>query len=518
MTRIKTLVAGLSLCAIVLVASNSFAAAPTILFNGAGSSAMFNTFAFAARIHTPNVCGMHNWSKKNGAATHDGRNASIPDVTGNIWIVWDDDVNPTKICAYLNIDSGIGVRSFFAVPTAIVTMPSSDIGSAGDQLVPAPMPPDEALPAVVYNALNNAAFNVAMTDIRPEDALFATNRALNPLTQDRSGLGYGPPPIGVPILSAFSGKSVVPVLFALSGTDPISGDPINFRYTTTSIGASPVVVFVNKTNTATGHLGSPVFTNVNRFVLSWVYNGMLSRTHDLTTTTGLPPVGIHTILREPLSGTYNTFEFNIPRSKEVASSQEIGVTPPADNPLNQTYHSGGSRQRAIGTGEMVQQVGNIADSLGYAFWGFGNFSPVVSTAKYLTVDGVDPIQASYTNGTFPTCSQPPCPGRLTFPNVKNGTYPAWSILRAVTVTPVPSGVGTLINAAIAESTQIPDFVPATGLTVFRSHYLQSGVAPHNGHKLGSPEAGGDMGGAVYTNQSDSDYVQDTGNEILGQIQ
>jgi hypothetical protein len=519
MTKLKSIVVGLSLCATVLLASNSFAQ-PTILFNGAGSSAQFNTWAFAASLTSPAVCGTRNWTKTNGAVVHDSRNSSIPDNKGNVWVVWDNDANPTTICAYINVDSGVGVRAFFAVPTCTLVLNTSDNGSSGDNLVPPPMRADVALPNAVYTALQGAAFNAGMTDIRPEDALFATNRALAPLTQNRSGLGYGPPPIGVPIQSSFSSKTAVPVQFALSGTDPISGQPINFTYTTATTGASPVIVFANKTEQGLGHLGSILFTNVPRFVLGWTLNGNLSRGRDLMGLIGtsLPSFGVHTILREPISGTYNTMEFDVVRSAEVNSSQENNVTPPQDNPLNQSYSSGGSRQRAIGTGEMVSEVGAIADSLGYAFWSFGNFAPVLNTTKYVTVDGIDPLKQTYLNGTFPSCSNPPCPGVVTFPNVRNGTYPIWSLLRIVTVSPMPSGLQQLYNAAISEATQIPDFVVPGELVVFRSHFNQAGVTGSNGIISGLPEAGGDMGGAIFNIQADKDYYADTGTEILGQLE
>jgi hypothetical protein len=268
-----------------------------------------------------------------------------------------------------------------------------------------------------------------------------------------------------------------------------------------------------------GHLGSILFTNVGRFPLAWTFNGNLSRGRDLFPIHAtIPAVGVHTILREPISGTYNTFEFDIVRSLEVNSSQENNVTPPQDNPLNQTYASGGSRQRAIGTGEMISEVGDIADSLGYAFWSFGNFAGVVSTTKYVTVDGIDPLRASYVNGTFPTCTTPPCPGAVAFPHIKDGTYPIWTILRFVTVSPIPSGIQSLYNAVLTFAGEIPDFVPYTQLATFRSHYNQSGVTGSNGLIPGMPEAGGDMGGAVYNDQSDLDYYNDTGMEILGQMQ
>ena len=524
MTKLKTIVASLSLiCAMVLLASTSYAT-PTIVFNGAGSSAQFNTWAFGAEYTNggtqPSVCGLmgnRNWTKTNGAVVHDSRSSQIPDTKGNIWIVWDNDTNPTVICAYVSVDSGVGVRAFFAVPTCTNVLNSSDNGSSGDNLVPAPFNPDVPLPAAVYNAITGAAFNAGMTDIRPEDALFATNRALAPLTENRSGLGYGPPPIGQPILSEFSSKSAVPVLFALSGTDPISGDPITFTYTTSSTGASPVVIFANSTLAGLGQLGSPAFTNIPRFELAWALNGNLTRTRDIINLSA-PAYGLHVMLREPISGTMNTLEFCITRSVEVNSSQENNVTPPGDNPLNQHYASGGSRQRVIGTGEMISEVGATGDALGYAFWSFGNFAGVISTTKYVTVDGIDPIKAAYTNGIFPTCSEPPCVGALTFPNIKNGSYPIWSILRIVTVSPVPSGIEALYNAALAEAVEIPDFVPANQLTVFRSHYNQSGVTGSNGIVPGHPEAGGDMGGAVFNVHADTDYYGDTGMEILQQKQ
>lgn len=521
MTKLKPVLVGLSLCAIVLLTSTAFAQV-NILFNGAGSSAQFNTWAFGAEAGTSPVCGTRNWTKANGAVIHDVRSGSIPDNAGNIWIVWDNDTNPTKVCAYISVDSSVGVRAFFAVPTAEVILNSSANGSSGDNLVPSPFNPDVPLPSAVFNALYNGGtgtpVNAGMTDIRPEDALFATNRALAPLTQNRSGLGYGPPPIGVPILSAFSSKNAVPVQFALSGTDPISGQPISFSYATASVGASPVVVFVNTTNTGLGHTGNVLLTNVPRFVLGWALNGNLTRVRDLYGITAtLPSVGLHVLLREPLSGTYNTMEFDIARSLEVNSSQENNVTPPADNPLNQTYASGGSRQRVVGTGEMVSKGGSIADAIGYSFWGFGNFAGVLTTTKYLMVDGVDPLRGNYVGGGFPACNPSPCPGLLAFPNIKNGLYPIWSILRLVTVAPMPSGIQALYNAALANAGEIPDFAPLNTLTVFRSHYNQSGVAGSNGI-TGTPEAGGDMGGAIFEIQDDKDYFNDTGTEILQQMQ
>src|SRR5271157_2452776 len=113
MTKLKLMAVNLSLCAMVLLATNSYAQ-PTILFNGAGSSAQFNTWAFAASLTNPAICGTRNWTKTNGAVVHDSRSSQIPDTKGNVWVVWDNDNSPTTICAYTNVDSSVGVRAFFA--------------------------------------------------------------------------------------------------------------------------------------------------------------------------------------------------------------------------------------------------------------------------------------------------------------------------------------------------------------------------------------------------------------------
>jgi hypothetical protein len=101
---------------------------------------------------------------------------------------------------------------------------------------------------------------------------------------------------------------------------------------------------------------------------------------------------------------------------------------------------------------------------------------VVSSTRYLTVDGIDPIYASYAGGFFPSCT-PPCPGIVSFTNIINGSYPIWSVYRVATSKAVPTGVAALIVAAQTQAaTTIPDFVPFNQLGVFRSHYYLSGKA------------------------------------------
>jgi len=495
----------------MLVGVNCFAVTG-VLFNGVGSSGAFNAFGLAAD-NSLSQCGTNIWTKKNGASGIDNRSAAIPANTGNIWIVWNN--AKTNVCAYLAVDSVIGQQLFFAVPRATLSIPSTEIGEAGDNLIATLT--DVPLDGTVYNLLNNQTFNCAPTDIRPEDALFEENRVLAALdTVHYNGLGYGPGPIGTTILSSQSTKSVTPVAFAISGTDPITGQAIP-AYKTSNVGAQVIMYFVNTSDTSAGGLGTSTFQNVPRFVLADALNGTLTRTRDLAAVTGLPAIGLHVFLREPTSGTYTTAEFTVPRSLEIGSTQELNVNPAINNPLNISYASGGTRQRVVGTGEMVSTVGAVTDSLGYAFWSTTTFAKVTSTTKYLTVDGVDPLYSSYifSNGVFPTCTAP-CPGLVPFTNVINGSYPSWNILRVTSGSPIPPGVSGLIKQAQTQVANVtPDFLPLTSLFVFRSHYTQSGKPGSDGIAAGKAESGGDVGGAVFTNQADLDFFTDTGKEIIG---
>jgi len=513
--RIKNTATALSVAVIMLVGSNAFAK-PSVLVNAAGSSGAFQAFALAALQGT---CGTNSWTKKSTAAGVDGRSASIPLEVGNIWIIWDN--AKTKVCSYLAVDSVIGQQLFFAVPRATLSIPASSIGTAGDNLIPTQT--DTTLDSAVYSALNGKVFNAAPTDIRPEDALFAENRALASLNSSYSGLGYGPGPIGTPIVSTFSGSTSTPVAFNLTGNDPITGQTVK-SYTTTNVGAQAVMVVVN--NLQTGSKGNfsnvAAFQNVNRFDLTQAVNGTYGSTRDLSSASGLPAVPLNVILREPTSGTYNTMEFNIPRNLEFNSTQELGVNPGAggnNNPLNLPNSGGGWRKRAIGNGEELKQVANSAngDVIGYGFWSTGNFAAYVDDVRYLTVDGVDPLFSSYSGGFFPTCTIP-CPGIVQFTNVLNGSYPIWNVLRVTTSKPIPSGVSSLIAAAQSAVVNVsPDFVPINAMNVFRSHFSrpESKRPISNGHISGVPEAGGDVGGTVITVQADLDNVADTGKEFIG---
>lgn len=605
----------------------------------AGSSAQFNEFALAAGgplgEGTGAICGAHHFTKKNAVQIADVRSGVTPADTGHLSLVWNhcadpldakcDGLAPTTICAFANLDSTLGVKAFMisnlTVPGGFINITSST--TPGNMLAPfwanATGTADEAMiPADVLKAINGQPFNAAVTDIRPEDAKFATTRALGKLNAARTGLGYGPAPIGSPIKEwSGSGSSTFNVVdFALSGFDPITGSAQK-PYTTITVGAAPVVVFVNTqagaSSSSSFHFSDPSVTNIGRFTLAGYLNGSITNTSALATSavTGNP---VHVFLREPLSGTYNTMEFNVPASKEIASSQEIGVDPSVNtltgadangnmgNPLNitvvnaacptcklGTFNSafqmeglaGATRQRAIGTGDMVKVVARMVDAsgitanaaavknsagvittpastctyaeslgvvsqssaagtcfdangdaIGYAFWGYGNFSfgnnVAPLTTKYLTVDGVDPLYSAAnpnTNGAgvFPVCDSSnfnylggKCPA-VPFDNIMNGSYPIWTMYRVVTSSPAPALVAALVAQAQDNSVVgvVRDFVPANSMKVFRSHYLQAGVAGSDGFATGTTEAGGDVGGAVYTVQQDLNHFNEYGSEITG---
>jgi len=531
-TRISS--AALLFTATLLFAASSFA--QTVQFIGVGSTTGLNAFSLAA---VKQLGATHIWTAKgkassggNFAQVVDQRSSSIPPNGGSIFIAWDDQSTP-NVYTYLAVDSTIGVEALLANPGGLLQVDSSAETTAGQNLIPYLGISDaSSVPATIYTAINNKLFNAALTAIRPEDALFATTRALAALNATNySGLGYtGSGGIGTAILSAFSTSSNTPVNFAVKGKDPISGLTIN-PWISTNIGAVPVLIVVNNTDTASGGFGSlnassqPVFTNINSQDLGNLFQGVITRTRDIlpASKSSVSPVGVHVIQRDPLTGVFNTLEFdNVRDFANVTKSQEEGVNPATNNPLNiTTSNADGStatRQRAIGSSEEVKELEAIEDSIGYAFFSYGDWSTAGSKVRYLTVNGVDPLYASYAGGLLPTCSSTGCPGSVTFPHVADGSYPLWATLEIVTTgKTVPPSVTAMVNAAIAESVNVPEFVPVSQLEVFRDHYTQSGIAGANGHKT-TTESGGSMGGAIITVQTDYDYITDHAKELVNERQ
>ena len=315
MIRMKSLFAVLAIAATVAVVP--FANAQVVHFVGAGSSAMFQGFAVAAVNDLAAVKAtanpgytVHHWSIKattapaNMAGLQDSRTplgGSPPPVEfGSFWAVWvnDNAGNPTDVWAYLSVDSTVGVRTYLASPRANLLLTGAVTSTAGVNVVPqtlfvAPwnVPDDASLPNTIYLALSGPLgkpITAGMTDIRPEDALLATNRILgsvpaggfpnpNPFTATTANpcpptdtkvpgsrfmcssypyfysfsLGYGPAPIGNAILSSQSATKATPVAFALPGfNDPITSQPVPATIKVFPIGESPIVFIANRQNPA----------------------------------------------------------------------------------------------------------------------------------------------------------------------------------------------------------------------------------------------------------------------------
>jgi len=389
-----------------------------------------------------------------------------------------------------------------------------------------------ALPAAIYTALNNAPFTAAFSGLRPEDAKFISTRVLSALnTTNYSGLGYGTGPttlIGTQILSSFSSSTANPEAFNIKGTDPFTGLAIK-AWTTVDIGAQATIFVTNRTNPnglgAGVSSGTPIFTDISNSVAQTIFEGTECDGNAFNALGAPANFPVTAILTEPLGANANVPEFTIFRCGKSTGgcpitgntqndSQEEGVNPalPNNNPLNLPCATvggiAGTRRRAIGVSEDVSSgVAKVEDSIAYVSFSYGNVSKIAGSANYgyLTRNGVDPIQATYTNGELPTCASPcPVTPGTSFPNLRNGTYKDWTVVMAVTNA---SGVNLtrtkLVVTAIQDNlnTTVPDFVPFIavggdpGLKYYRSHYLQSTYNPNNGLSS-QKEAGGDVGGCV----------------------
>jgi hypothetical protein len=646
----KMCVVPLCLVAALCVATTCYGQAPQVLF--VGSSGAFNSMAVSAvspdKQQTPNVPAPCNpsqlaanfWTVKSSTSkptAHgvDPRSGAPPE-PGTLWATWDNSASPTIVCAYLSVDSVVGQRLFFGTagsPAHAATLsidpslPANDpvncpagAGTLGVKAVPFIDDSANTLPCPVFMLLNGAVFNAGASDIRPEDALYANTRALLPCNgscatdHNKSGLGYGPYPTGNAIQSAFSATSAQVIAYNTSGSDPISGAAVEPAYVL-QIGAYPMMIFANITKTTNpGDFGMTVPTDILSHVVANVWSGLSTRTSDVTgslTAAGQP---LAVLEREMTSGTGNTFEWQLVRNKGIVETQENLVDPTDNlssdpgnctqpmvltkncgNPFNHVdAHSGATRSRVIGTGEMVSTAGGkssgtppscsatgLANALGYAFWSFSTYADLCTQAnlRYLQLDGNDPLFPSYSAnpagaGHFPTCSGTIATGitctAIPFTHMVNGDYRNWNIIR-VTIRQNytspgtgPSVMALILAAQDQAASTIPDFVPfvfcpsggtcspaaidsskaegfdpptgvKTGLLAFRSHYtfpsipVGGGVVvnPSTGSAINGTnqttigpfapysENGGDMAGAIFTVQSDIDFLADTGFELAG---
>jgi hypothetical protein len=546
---------------LALTALTAIANAQTVVYAGIGSSALFLQLGQAAgtSIAGGGLGATCVWSQLGSP------NATYPTVyplesidaatspslteTGNAWIAWTPQSKSctnitasTLIYAQLQTDSVIGDRSYFNGATlSAVTSPASQatnklIFATGEQAT---------LPAAIWTKLSGHVFTAAATDIRPEDAKFATARALatcDTAVGSSQYLGLGYTSRSTPIQSYYSNSTFHVVDFAL---------PTDGSFSVIPIGAAPIVVAVNPSN-ASG-FGNTGVTNISRSVLAKFLDGTYGNVSDLS---GSGTAAATVLIREPLSGTYNTMEYATPNTTTLQTSQDVGqnqitaernctgggtgATPITANNIlgtsGYTLHipsndnASAYRNRAIGTGQEVSQLLSVTDALGYSFWSTANFANATSTnAKYLQVDGVDPLQSSYSAGVIPTSGNGLL-SNVNFAHLQDGTYPLWSLLRLVTSNSgttnytYASQLGTAAQNFIS-STSRPDFVPfsvgasTVTLHVLHSHFVPPTVTfsstniPANGSSAFTPSAssctaaeiGGDVGGAILTVTSDQSY-------------
>jgi len=541
MNTVKGLLGGIALLLVLAIPTNS--QAQTVAFNGVGSSALFLELGQAAAAKKANgglgaTCLWSTSVKNAVVATDASANGGGETESGNAWVAWTptstnsctSTTTTTKIYAYLQTDSVVGNRCLFNGCT--VNFTSTAIGSSSSGLILGTSS-EVSLPSAIATILNaNKTVTAAGTDIRPEDAQFATKRGLTPCGtpvvtgSQYLGLGYS----NGGTIDSFYSTSVFHVInFAL---------PASFAVT--SVGATPIVVAVETDGTENG-FGDPNIKNLNRSTLARYLDGSIGSTNAaLTPGTAAvgTPAATTVLVREPLSGTYNTMEYNIPNSVELKTSQDVGFNQPsatkncsgtapkwnAEGTSLGTLVTGAVRNRVIGTGQMVTELLATPNTLGYAFWSVANFKAATNTAKYLTIDGIDPLENYYTDGEIP--ATPYDLTRVTLAHIKDGTYPIWSNLRLVNkgATALP-GVTALATAAQNFVTfgevlnPRPDFVPASSLKVLRSHFTPPGqtVVPANGDgsSCSVTEAGGDVGGVVLTHQVDVAYCVATGGSTKG---
>lgn len=479
----------------------------------------------------------------------------------------------------------------------VITTAADLAGTGSQKISSALWGADTALPANVVSIFDTGTLvNALLSDIRPDDAAFENCRVNSSLgagtyggaaSDGLDGLGYnsnnaaGVCPasglaqanyVGTPIQSAYpSSTSVANVLaYNFTGSDPITGTAIPAN-TAVELGADPVIFFFERNE---GQLNN--LTNVTPFQLQQAFSG----TNCDASAFGLPAGGIGIFLREPESGTMTTVELTTFRGQTayngsggggvlgVSQEAHVGKNNPLDAQSGTCLAGTGARYRGVGTGDIQNWVLNSGaklgtDGIGYQFFSYGNASPFANNPSYgyATLDGVDPIYTTYGNqvktgapldpgqpttaGTLPGATNVcagagfPCSEKsiyasgLSFPNVRNGSYRAWSIIRAIAYSGAAlTNLKNLVKGAqVSLVDDVPDFVPAVktvgatetdpGLTILRSHLQQYdgagtliGLAPDNGEIGGSTEKGGDAGGLILVCKSATSCPTTTG-ELAG---
>jgi hypothetical protein len=472
----------LGLAQIGVVASSN--AQATWTFNGAGSSALYLEGGEAAASYLQSIDGTAYqclWTAPSGVLTATDGQTSVVE-KGQSWVAWSIDTstggtncaNPgtsVTVYSYEQTDSVVGNRLLWNSSTMQGT--AAGLAAATDQLAytGAPYPngwdtstnpgvPGETtnLPANVQTLLGTSTLMTAAgTDIRPEDAAFATlrvggtNCAASIAGSQYLGLGYGfetSPTSLVTVNSFFSTSTFNVTNFSLPSTYQV------YRF-----GAAPIIVHVNQTDGTPFGFNDTSITNLDSGELAKILDGTESRTEDIQggeITSGPGSESIIVLLREPLSGTYNTMEYNDPNtlenqtsmdvgSKQLAAQQNCSGTGVKSNPMQiLTTDVGGVqgyRGRVIGTGEMEKVIfGGSGESplpvgpvLGWSFWSKPNFQNAYSAAdaagyntnaRYLTVDNIDPLMANY--GPYPSTTSPAATATITAYSTEADTITAYT--------------------------------------------------------------------------------------------
>jgi ABC-type phosphate transport system substrate-binding protein len=557
--------------AFAFCAFTSMAKAQTVYLSGGGSSALFQELGQSSQS-LPGVSCLWTFAKTaSGASTYiawSDKRSTVPstgtDENGNIFIAWGPGSGTCAapsgtypIYLYMSLDSVVGDRLYFindgtGATGGTLTLTGANVAGAGAtgageiSAYPNDVPSGIVLPSAVITALTTSPanhFNFAGTDIRPEDAQFVIQRAFTPCAEYLArqyfnndsfylfGLGYqtSTANIGTPISGSSLGTGTFHVYnFNIFGDDPISGLAVP-SYNVLTIGAQPIIIAVSPSND--GQVAE--MRDITTFTLSQILQGNLARTNDLVGPTGGEAFNV--LVREPLSGTYNTLEFSIPNGTQYHGSQDVNnctgsgsSSTVSSNPMvipMVAGVTGTDRYRVIGTSKMLSALSTAPTGtprLGYFFWSLGNVqnagSPLTNV-KYLQVNGIDPLlnqlSSSYSyNGVLPGsgASGDPGIGAVTFTQLNNGDYPIWSPLRLV----VPqsgngaTGGSNWLTALHTLDSSQNDYIPVNSLNVWHSHFFINGqsaniTAPSGGATVGggtttlcaggTAEQGGDAGGS-----------------------
>jgi hypothetical protein len=551
--------------AIGLFAIASVSNAQTVQFLGGGSSALFLELGQAAVSSTATATPCV-WTQGKTAAilARDTRTSTPTDEQGNVWITWskgagadcEHPANPgVNIYSYMQLDSVVGDKCFFMVDsggvsgcTQVNTVATTVLGASllcplvGSCGVFADS--TTFLPTLISGALNSQRYFVIGTDIRPEDAKWASLRMFTPCNQtlyrfpynqtqyQTFGLGYqtGTTGVGTIIHSDLSTATFNVLDFNITGNDPITSQPVRTTYNVSTVGAQPIIVIASPSPASPTGLSAA--SDINGFTLTLFMQGVLGRATDLVGPTVANPVTV--LVREPLSGTYNTMEASVPMSSQFKAGQDYnncnsttGVV--NSNPMHiasaNGQVTGAVRRRVIGTKEMFTTLqAATTDTLGYVFWSAANTNGFTATnGKYLSVNGVDPLKDAYTDGVIPTAAAGTL-GTVTFKWLNQGDYQIWSAVRLVSTSPTPAGVTALITGAQTVNTTTHDFIPLATLNVVHSHFYISALGETveaNGDTLNPAtpgdlcpttgalvETGADAGGTNVVKQANADFCKD----------